>query len=304
MKNYLCLDIGGTNTKYGILNEKGEIILKGKFVTLREKEEFFQKIRELSETYKNSHQISGIALSLPGIIDIKRGFTVTAGSIPKLGGIYLQKELEEITGLQVAMENDVNCVALAEKWLGNGRDSQNFICLAIGTGIGGAIIVNDSIYRGHRFMAGEFGYMLGKDIVDKNPRPSTLSMIASTQFGIVDAYNSKAGKNLSGEEINLLYKNGDKEAVQVFQEFFHYISMGIFNLIFALDPEKVLIGGAISEDREIIKHIEKKVEEIKNDHYELKHLQMPEIVSCAFTNDAGLVGALYNFIKEGEKNGI
>lgn len=303
MKKYLCLDVGGTNTKYGILTEEGEILLKDKFQTIQDKFEFLKKIRELATEFKNSHNISGIALSLPGIIDIKRGFTVTAGSIPALGNCYLQKELEELTGLPVSMENDVNSVALAEKWLGNGRGVENFICLAIGTGIGGAIIVNDNLYRGQRFMAGEFGYMLGKDILNHNPRPSTLSMIASTQFGIVDAYNSHTGKNLSGEEISSLYKNGDSEARAVFQEFFKYISTGIFNLIFALDPGKVLIGGAISEDSAIVLEIEKQVNEIKNNHYELKHLEMPKIESCKFSNDAGVIGALYHFLKE-EKRGI
>lgn len=298
---YLSLDIGGTNTKFGILTESGDILFKDKFSTVRNKENFYSIIKEMTEKYKKEMNIKGLALSVPGIIDTEKGYTVTAGALSMLYHCYLRDELEELTGLKVSIENDVNCVALAEKWLGNGKDTKNFFCLAIGTGIGGAIIINDDLYRGSRYMAGEFGFMLGKSIVEDNSRMSTLSLIASTQTGIIEAYKNLTGKELNGEEISTLYKSGEKETSEVFQAFYNYIGTAIFNLIFALDPGKVLIGGAISEDEDVILKINLKIQEIKNKNQDLINLELPHVEACKFNNDSGIIGALYNFLKENKR---
>ncbi|MGL4946618.1 MAG: ROK family protein [Cetobacterium sp.] len=298
MKNYLSFDVGGTNTKFGILTEKGEIILKDKIPTPKEKDDFFNNIKEILNKYKDEYNISGIAFSMPGIIDSNRGYTITAGAISSLYSCYMKNELESLTGLKVSLENDVNCVALAEKWIGNGKDEKNFICIAIGTGIGGAIIINDSLYRGSKYMAGEFGFMLGKNIESKNSRMASLSLIASTQTGIIKAYQDLTGKELSGEEISELCKNGEEIAVEVFKEFYNYIASAIFNLIFALDPGKVLIGGAISSNEMVMNGIKNRVNEIKKMNPDLDHLELAKIEVCKFNNDSGIIGALYNFIKE------
>ncbi|MGL4671177.1 MAG: ROK family protein [Cetobacterium sp.] len=300
MTNYLSFDVGGTNTKFGILNDKGEIILKDKIPTPKEKDAFFNKIKEIAAEYVDEYKIKGIGFSMPGIIDVEKGYTVTSGALSNLYNCYMKDELEKLTGLKVTLENDVNCVALAEKWIGNGKDEKNFISIAIGTGIGGAVIINDSLYRGSKYMAGEFGFMLAKDIENKNSRMSTLSLIASTATGIVGAYRELTGKDLSGEEISKLCKEKEINAVKVFDEFYNYIASGIFNLIFAFDPGKVLIGGAISSDSMIMSGIINRINEIKKMNPDLNNLEFPKIEDCKFNNDSGIIGAVYNFIKENE----
>ncbi|MGL5427230.1 MAG: ROK family protein [Cetobacterium sp.] len=305
MKNYLSFDVGGTNTKFGVLNENGEIILKNKIPTPKEKEDFFNKINEVVSQYKKEFNIKGIGFSMPGIIDVEKGYTITAGALSNLYNCYMKDEIEKITGLRVTLENDVNCVALAEKWIGNGKDEKNFICIAIGTGIGGSIIINDSLYRGSKYMAGEFGFMLGKNIESNNSRMSTLSLIASTQTGIIEAYKQLTGKELTGEEISQLCKDKEKNAVKVFNEFYNYIASGIFNLIFALNPGKVLIGGAISSNEMVISGIKNRINEIKSMNPDLNKLELAKVEACKFNNDSGIIGAVYNFIKENEvKNEI
>lgn len=295
MKSYLVLDIGGTNVKYGILTEEGEILVKDKFPAKDSKEYIVDSIRELAEKHKEENNIDGIAISAPGMIDADKGHFITAGALRDLNGTCLKNELETLTNLRVEMENDVNCVALAEKWLGNGVGVENFICIAIGTGIGGAIVLNDRLYRGSGHMAGEFGFMLSKDIKGKNTRMSTLSLTASTKGGIVDAYAEKSGKELDGEEISRLYESGDKGAVEVMEEFLLNISTGIYNLIFALDPQKVLLGGAISANGMIMRKVREKVEELIEGHMDAKGVKLPSIEACKFSNDSGLIGALYNY---------
>lgn len=293
MKKFLSLDVGGTNTKYGILDEKGEILFKDKFPTEKNKEAFLDSIKNLAEKFKKSDDIQGIAMSMPGIIDTKRGYLVTAGALVELYKFELKAELEKSIGLPVSVENDVNCVALAEKWLGHGKNDENFICLAIGTGIGGAIIINNKLYRGHRYLAGEFGFMVNRG----NEGLTTLSMTSSTQNGLVDVYRSRANvEKISGEEVFAKYEAGDEIAKKVFKDFYESLSAGIFNLIFSLDPSKVLIGGAISENKTVMKELVEHVLEVKETDKGIAHIELPKIEPCKFKNDAGIIGALYNFL--------
>ncbi|MGL6119957.1 MAG: ROK family protein, partial [Fusobacteriaceae bacterium] len=108
MKKYLSFDVGGTNTKFGIVTENGEIIFKDKIPTVRGKVEFFENIKQISDKYKSEMDIQGIAFSMPGMIDTERGYTVTAGALSSLYDCYMRDELEQLTGLKVALENDVN----------------------------------------------------------------------------------------------------------------------------------------------------------------------------------------------------
>lgn len=299
MNNYLSFDIGGTNVKYGILNEKGEILFKDKFPTNHSKDGFLSEIVEITENCKKKFDIKAVAMSMPGVIDTKHGHLVTAGALMELYDFPIKAELESRIKLPVSVENDVNCVALAEKWIGKGKDSKNFICLAIGTGIGGAIIINDRLYTGHRFAAGEFGFMLPKGIQGENSRLSTLSLTSSVEHGIIQAYKRATGDTeVNGEIIFDRYKAKDSVAVEVFDNFYTNLAVGLFNLSFALDPEKILIGGAISGNQEVIEEINNYVLKIKNSNEDLKNLTMPVIEACQFNNDSGIIGALYNYLSE------
>lgn len=296
MKKYLSLDVGGTNIKYGILNEEGEILYKDKFPTEKNKEKFLETIVNLAEKYKKEENIQALALSMPGVIDTKRGHLITAGALFELYDFGLKDYFEKALGIPVAIDNDVNCVALAEKWLGSGKDSDNFICIAIGTGIGGAIVIDGKLYRGHRFAAGEFGFALSRTRDDGDTRHTSLSLTASTQGGLIRAYKKLTGIEINGEEIFDRYQKGEKEATKVFIDFYENLSVGIFNLIYSLDPEKVLIGGAISENKIVMEELQKHVVDIKNAHRDMKNLEVAKIEPCKFNNDSGIIGALYNYL--------
>jgi beta-glucoside kinase len=294
LDNYLALDIGGTNIKFGLVNEQGDILLKDKFATQDSKQAMLKSIQILAKQYTEQYDIKGIAISAPGMIDAENGYFITAGALLSLYQFDCKVQLETLTGLPVEVENDVNCVALAEKWLGNGVGVQHFICLTIGTGIGGAIIINNSLYRGYRHMAGEFGYMITKDI-QGDVSQSILSNSASTRAGIVEAYFNKTGIHLDGEQISELYQNNNEIAVDVIEAFAQNMAIGIYNLIFSLAPQKVLIGGAVSNNTAFISLIRHKVNHLVYSQDYLNEIELPEIQTCRFNNDSGLIGALYNF---------
>ena len=117
--------------------------------------------------YSINNDVRGVAISLPGFINPNTGYSVHGGAITALINQNLKSLLEARVSLQVEVENDGNCVALAEKTSGNAQNCSDFICITIGTGIGGGIFVNGKLLHGHSFKGGEFGYMItqanGKD---------------------------------------------------------------------------------------------------------------------------------------------
>lgn len=291
---YLSFDVGGTNIKYSLIDTNGNILKSDKYTTITNREEFLNKIEDIVK--ENSEKIDGLAFSMPGVIDVDRGYMITGGALYELYDYNFKEELEKRIKIPVEIENDVNCVALAEKWLGNAKENKNFICLTIGTGVGGALFINDKIVRGTKYSAGEFGFMITERL--KNIADSTLSMRGSVRGGLIKSYANKVNQNweeLDGKKIFEYAENGDKIAIETIDEFYTNIAYSIFNLIVSLNPEKVLIGGEISVREDFIERVKEKLEKLKSEIVDLKNLEFPTIERCKFLNDSGKIGALYNF---------
>ena len=292
---FLSFDVGGTKTKYSLVNESGEILESGSFSTKDNKEIIFSNVKNIVEEFKNkNYSIDGLAFSMPGVIDVKNGYMITGGALRDLYDFPFKEKLEQYIGIPVELENDVNCVALAEKWQGNAKDCENFVCLTVGTGVGGAIYIDGKMVRGTKYAAGEFGFM----ITDRreNYEEASLSMSGSVRGGLIQTYARKKGINweeLNGEKIFELAENGDKIALEVIDDFYTSLAYSVYNLSVSLNPEKILIGGEITRREDFIKIIEDKVEIIKKDVCPLK---MPIIERCKFLNDSGKIGAVYHFI--------
>lgn len=292
---FLSFDIGGTNTKYSLINEYGEILENGSFLTKDNKEIIFKNIKEITEKFQAvDKNIEGLAFSMPGVIDVKKGHMITGGALYDLYDFPFKAELEKYIGIPVELENDVNCVALAEKWRGNAKECDNFICLTVGTGVGGAIYIDGKMVRGSEYAAGEFGFM----ITDRreNYEEASLSMSGSVRGGLIQTYARKKKidwQELTGEQIFEYAENGDEIAIKTIDEFYTSLAYSIYNLSVSLNPEKILIGGEITKREDFIKIIEDKIQILKKDVCPLK---MPKIERCKFLNDSGKIGAVYHFI--------
>lgn len=184
---YLSFDVGGTNTKYSLIDSMGNILESDSVPTKDDRHEIFNKIKIVVEKYKEKGiDISGLAFSMPGVIDVERGHMITGGALFDMYDFPFKEELEKFLGLPVELENDVNCVALAEKWLGNAKECKNFLCMTIGTGVGGAIFINGEMVRGSNFSAGEFGFMITDRREDYEE--ASLSMSGSVRGGLIQTY--------------------------------------------------------------------------------------------------------------------
>lgn len=302
MRKFISFDVGGTNIKYGIVLENGEIIKKDKFKTNPNGNKVLEDLCNVINEAKASESVEGVAFSMPGFIDVKTGELKTAGALFDLYGLNLKEYIESKTGLRTELDNDVNCVALAEKWLGNGVESENFLCMTIGTGIGGAIVMNNKLHRGNGFFAGEFGYMLTAAPFQDNKFNPTLSTTGSVYYAIRKKYAELTGNDLeaiSGEEVFARAENNDKQATTVIEEFYKNLAIGIYNLIFIFNPEKVLIGGGISARPELIERIKLNISRLIAANPSLSEINLDDIVEiekCHFNNDSGLIGALYHFL--------
>lgn len=308
MKNYLSFDIGGTQIKFGVLTEKGDILEKGKIDTELDGQSIISNIVKIKAKYARLYCLEGVAFSVPGFVNVETGYLQTAGAIDDFYGINLKDIMTEKLALPVEIENDGNCVAIAEKWQGNAEKVANFICITIGSGIGGAIFINDQISRGHQYMAGEFGYMLTHNFFEAEDKGKTsMSFSASVKQGLrrryCDAKPDLLMVQTSGEDIYQLAAQGDRTAAKVIDEFYQNIALGLFNLTFILNPQKILIGGAISERAELFPAVKQKFQEIIDAHGLLEQFTVSDFVtieSCKFNNDSGIVGAVYHFMKMAE----
>ena len=161
MEPILTIDIGGTAIKFGVADETGRFLQKGSLPTrIREKgvDAFLADLLSLVRRVRNAFPITGIAVSLAGIVNGDTGeLLLPSQFFPGLHRMNLVDFLEKETGLPALCENDVNCAALAEYWQGAGKGAHMLLCMTLGTGIGGALVHEGRLYRGASYAAGEVG---------------------------------------------------------------------------------------------------------------------------------------------------
>lgn len=294
MKLYSVMDIGGTYVKASVMNEKGEVVTEERIPTPEQGDgEIFRLIRSIVHRNMDKHTaISGLALSIPAAVNVENGFVSYAGSVTDLIGSSIKEELADLN-MPVEVENDANCAALAEKWKGNAKDAESFLCVTVGTGIGGAIYLHNGILHGQEGMAGEFGLMLlthegeMEDLFEKR----SFSRVAST-WNMIDHLNKAFNISRTGEEWFKLFDNGDKEVAKIIEKFYYSMSLGIINLMHIFAPEKILVGGGLSEREDLIDFIRQQVTKVPTPIAE-----KVKIEACKQGNQAGLIGALYHFMQ-------
>jgi len=177
-----------------------------------------------------SKDVAGIGIGVPGLVDLKTNEVIDVFNIPSWDSVPLKSILENRIQKPVFINNDANCFAIGEKYFGKGQAYHNFVGITIGTGLGAGIVINDKLYSGQYCGAGEFGTI---KYLDK-----TIEAYASGQFF--------KDQNLNGEILALKAISGDKEAIQIYYEFGKHLGHAITNVLFALAPEAIILGGSVS----------------------------------------------------------
>ena len=286
--NILAIDIGGTMIKYGLVSSDGKILSTNKIKTEASKglNNILNKIDNIFKGYKENNPV-GIAVSGTGQINGVIGKVIGGNPIiPNWIGTNLVKILEEKYNLPIVWENDVNCVALGEKWIGAGKNLKNFICLTIGTGIGGGIILNNQLFRGENFVAGEFGHILIKK--------GEFEQFASTT-ALIRLVKERTEKTLNGKEIFDLEKKEIVEYQEVISEWIENLTDGLSSIVYCFNPANIILGGGVIEQGEAL------INRVKNSLFKKIGLQFKEklnIIQAKLGNNAGMIGASYLLLEK------
>lgn len=284
-------DIGGTAVKYGIWSDD-QIEQQDKFQT---PDNWEQMKVELSRIFnalqeKTTEKFSGAAFSCPGAVDSEAGVINGFSAVPYIHNIPIQTELTELLGVPVSIENDANCAALAEVAYGAARDVDNALFIVIGSGIGGAVIINKELIKGKNLFGGEFGFMLleGDASFSDLASPVRAARLYTEELGLPKG-------TISGKELFTRAEEGEPIAVRYVENLKNNLARGIHTLLVALNPEKVVIGGAISSRKELIPEVTERI------HHLLKKTNATDVevnvVPCQYNNDANLMGAVVAFDK-------
>ena len=292
---YLVFDIGGTAIKYCLMDDKGQIIDQWEFSSkeINDLDDFVKCIQEIYDKYK--HQVVGIAFSSPGVIDANNGVIEVIVAHPYLQGVCLTEVVSKACdGIKVTVENDAKCAALAETWIGNGKEYQDIIVVVLGTGIGGAIIKNKQIHHGGHLFAGEISTVI-VDYDKATKQLVTWSDIASTTALCKRVAKAIEVPAINGYQVFELANNHDQRVIDILKDFCYDIAIQLYNLQYIYDPEAILIGGGISKQPLLITMLQEAIDLISQTS---NQLVIPTVNTCKYYNNANLIGALYHFLSQ------
>lgn len=305
---YFGVDLGGTNIKAGIVDDSGKIIHSDVCPTNagRHYSEVIADIAELiNKILKDSKadisEIKSIGVGVPGTCDTKNGVVICAANID-FESVPMVAEFKKYFDVPVYIGNDANCAALGE-YESLDEDISNMVFITLGTGIGGGIILDKKLYIGTNGTAAEIGHMvIEKDGPECGCGARGCWETYASVTGLIRMTNEYAAENpdsevakacregVSGKTAFDLAKKGDKGGKQIVDEWMLYLSMGIVNIINILQPEVLLIGGAISKEGDYLLNPILEYQ-LKNKYSEISDRTKIKIAKLG--NDAGLIGSAF-----------
>jgi len=316
-KRYFALDIGGTKTKYALLGEKGEILSTyekdteaqrgGSFILENVKGEIRRVLAELKGNTPEGAQadtkvdakaertteakteplLSGICISTAGMVDEIKGEIIHAGpQIPEYKGCKWKEEIERRFSIPCEVENDVKCAGLGEYSFGSGKGTSSMLCLTIGTGIGGSFILNGEVYHGTSHSAMEIGYM---------QIPGGMFQRMASTSALVKRVASRKGEPeelWNGKRIFEEVAKEDKICLEELDRLCDALSIGLSNLCYAFNPECIVLGGGIMEQKDILLP---KIWGHLQEHLVPIVAENTRLLAASLGNRAGLLGAYVHF---------
>lgn len=295
MKNYLSIDIGGTEIKCARLDRAGNILEKWKVATPHEKKPFLEAIDQIIKKHCVEN-IKGIAFCAPG--KIEKTQIHFGGSLPFLEGVDFAKIYQSLNK-PIAVINDGKAAALAEEWLGNLKDIKNCAAIILGTAVGGGLIVNGQLINGMHYQAGELSFMQLNSHEEHDEGFKGFVGADLSAVGMVNYIN----KTLHNADLNngfkafAAIKSGNAAAIAIFKEYCEQLALLIMNLQAVIDVQRIAIGGGISAQPILVEQINSSYDNlVDSSPLYRKTLQKPEIVNTKFQNDANIYGALYNLL--------
>jgi predicted NBD/HSP70 family sugar kinase len=318
----LACDFGGSSVKYALVDDHARICRGGRLpAPLASVRDFQDALGGLYQRFKD--QIAGIGISMPGYIDPLEGFLHGSGVYQSLYGQSIPDLLREACPVDIAVENDGKCGALAEVWGGALRDVHDGAVVILGSGVAGGIVSNGRIHSGKGFTAGEFSYfitggathtyldmafwhlgMLGVtyklcklknlDLTAQDAQGVLVTLDESFSYYFPTFSDDPAKVKADGKQLLRWVDEGDVAANQVYKEFIDALAVVIFNVQVVHAPERIVIGGGLSRSERVISDV---TEEL-NRYYvgcDMPPTMQSEVVRSVFRDECNLIGAAHNF---------
>ncbi len=310
--NYtIGIDLGGTNIRFALINKQGKILAKEALATSDYPtknaliEALIANIEEiLSNNSLRRKGILGIGIGVAGLIDSKNGIVHCLVNIKGWKNVALSRIIEKRFNIPCFIDNDVNLMALAEFRFGAGKNSSNLVCLTLGTGVGGGIIVNKELYRGSTLSAGEIGHIpierkgrrcncggngcieayIGNSYLVKNVISQIKKGKSTTITKLVDNKLSR----ITPKIIAKAAKNGDKFAIGIWREAGHNLGIALTGIVNFFNPDKIIIGGGMAQAGKILLTSVIKTVRARAMGIPVKDIK---IVKSRLGEDAGTIGA-------------
>lgn len=306
-----AVDLGGTNLRAANIDRNGQIHERVRRATPRSKpaEEVVSAIAaavrecEIESSTRGAH-VGGVSVAIPGSVHVETGVVLNAPNIPSLPGFELAPALERALGRPVLIENDANAAALGEMWQGAARGHQTILCLTLGTGVGGGIILDGKLWRGADGTAGEIGHTIVEPFGGVKCKcgntgcleayASATAIVRMTREALTQQpsslLHSTASEDLTSERVFSAASTGDQLALQVFQRMGVYLGIAMTNLVNIFNPEMIVIGGGVSAAWELFAGHARA--EVMKRAFPVP-AQRCQIVRAKCGDDAGLIGAAW-----------
>ena len=302
------VDIGGTKVAGGVVDESGTVLARARIETpAHDAEAAEDAIVSVVEQLRGDHDIEAVGLGAAGFVDASRSSVYFAPNLPDWHNEPVRDDVSRRVGLPVVVENDANAAAWGENRFGAGRDETHLVCVTIGTGIGGGIIVDDELYRGRFGIGGEIGHMQmvadgrlcgcgqrgcweqyasGNALVrEARERAAENRGAAATLLRMGDG----TPEMITGKHVTEAARQGDEVALAAFATLGGWLGQGLADLAAVLDPGRFVLGGGVSEAGELVLTPTRDAFQRLLTGRQVR--PVADVVLAELGNDAGLVGA-------------
>lgn len=302
------IDLGGTNIKAGVVDEDGNILLKSSIPTGAQRH-YSEIIRDMAEMVKDMlhemgiplYDLKSVGIGSPGSCDNRTGILHYANNLD-FNDVPIRDEMRKYIDAPVNIGNDANCAALGE-YHGLSEKVDNLVFITLGTGVGGGVIINGSLYTGTNGAAAE----LGHSMLVRGGRPCTCgrngcweayasvtALISMTNEYIENNpdcdFAKQYGGTVSGKTAFMAAREGDPDAKKIVDEWISYVGEGVVDMVNIFQPDVLFIGGAISREGDYLLNPIRKL--VVEKSYKTGK-GYPEILAARLGNDAGLIGAAF-----------
>ena len=291
------IDLGGTNLRVALVTGNGDVIKKVKEPISHD---ILESIFRLTEPLF-SMDVEGIGLGVAGVIDRRNGKVLISPNLPAVEGINLVKEIRERFGVPVYLENDANCAALGEKWIGTGKEYPDFVLFTLGTGIGGGIIYANKLLN----IAAEIGHMTIHADGEKcycgntgclesyaSARAILSRVVSALERGresMLKEFHEGGFYKLGAEDIYRMALEGDNLARETLKDAGRHLGIGIASIINLVSPEAVILTGGLIGAWDI--YIEEAIKEASRRAFK-ELFDRVKIIPSLLRDNAGIVGSV------------